>query len=678
MRKYINPDFKYFLHGGDYNPEQWVDDKTIWDEDMRLMKLANCNEMSVGIFSWAKLEPKEGVFDFAWMDEILDRIYEAGGRVFLATPSGARPRWMAEKYPEVLRVKNTGVRNSFGRRHNHCFTSPIYREKVAIMNEKLAERYDKHPAVIGWHVSNEYGGECYCPLCRKAFSKWLEKKYEGDINKLNYQWWTTFWSHTFDSFDQVDPPLPNGDDYMSLRLDWNRFVTDQTADFIRHEVSALRKYSQKPTTANFMYNFTQLNYSVLEKEIDFISWDSYPTWHIADGVKDNVRIGAEHSLNHDWFRSFKDKPFALMESTPSCTNWQDYAKLKRPGMHKLSALQAVAHGSDTVQYFQWRKSRGSTEKFHGAVVDHLGTENNRVFREVQQVGKTLIDINEVLGSMPSVSVALVWDVENDWAITACSGFRLKNKMYQETLFSFYFDLWSRGINVDVIDTTHDFSKYKLVIAPMLYMTSEKTIEKITSFVENGGTFVAGYMLGMVNENDLCYLKGFPGNGLKDVFGVWAEEIDTLYPNERNAIIANGKNYEVCDYCERLHPLNSAEVLGYYEKDFYANEPALIKNKYGKGTTYYIGARDTGALKHDLFTSILSSLDIKGEIDSLPYGVTCHTREDDDVLYLFVENYNSTPAKVDIGSNRFNLETKQTESGEITLEPYGVRIYKTTK
>ena len=201
MKQYMNENFKHFLHGGDYNPEQWIDTPEVWDEDMRLMQLANCNEMSVGIFSWAKLEPQEGVYDFSFLDTILDKIYAAGGRALLATPSGARPHWMADAHPEVLRVNERGEKMHFGVRHNHCPTSPYYREKVAQINAKLAERYGKHPAVIGWHISNEYGGRCYCPLCQEAFRGWLEKKYGGDLHKMNFEWWTTFWSHTYNSFD---------------------------------------------------------------------------------------------------------------------------------------------------------------------------------------------------------------------------------------------------------------------------------------------------------------------------------------------------------------------------------------------------------------------------------------------------------------------------------------------
>jgi beta-galactosidase len=229
---------------------------------------------------------------------------------------------MAEKYPEVLRVNQNGQRDEFGRRHNHCLTSPYYRKKVYEMNSILAKRYGKHPAVIGWHVSNEYNGKCYCPLCREAFTKWLEKKYEGDINKLNFQWWTTFWSHRFDDFSQVAPPLPHGDSYASLELDWRRFVSDQTQSFIANEIAGIREYSDLPTTINMM-PYQPINYPKIAKEIDAVSWDSYPGWHSPK----HLDIAPEIGFWHDFFRAMKQKPFLLMESTPSNVNWQEFNKL---------------------------------------------------------------------------------------------------------------------------------------------------------------------------------------------------------------------------------------------------------------------------------------------------------------------------------------------------------------
>ena len=405
MKKIIIDKYPHILHGGDYNPDQWQDSPEILEEDMRLMKKAGCNEMSMGIFAWSTLEPEEGVFDFSFLDKAMDDIYKAGGRVILATPSGARPAWMAQKYSEVLRVCEDGIRNEFGARHNHCYTSPIYREKVRIINEKLAERYCEHPALIAWHISNEYGGECHCPLCRAAFREWLKNKY-GSLEKLNHEWWTKFWSHTFTDWEQIVPPGPLGDTGLhGLTLDWKRFVTYQTTDFMKEEIKAVRKYSHNiPITSNLMGFYPGLDYRELSKELDFVSWDNYPEWQANSNDINTAKLAA---LTHDLMRSLKMQPFLMMESTPSLVNWQSYNKLKRPGVNELSSLQAIAHGSDSVLYFQWRKSRGSSEKFHGAVVDHEGSENTRVFREVAKLGKRLKGLDEIVGTVTVSDAAIL-------------------------------------------------------------------------------------------------------------------------------------------------------------------------------------------------------------------------------------------------------------------------------
>jgi len=280
-RKYATPAFPHLVHGADYNPEQWADTPEVWDEDMRLMQAANANEMSVGIFSWSVLEPREGEYDFSFLDTVLDKVYAAGGRVILATPSGARPHWMADKYPEVLRVTPTRQRMSFSTRHNHCMTSPVYREKVREMNTRLAARYGHHPAVIAWHLSNEYGGECYCPLCCAAFRNFLRERYDNDIEAVNRAWWTAFWSHRYDSFEQIDPPTPLTDTSIhGLNLDWKRFVTHQTRDFMEAEIAAVRTGNPDiPVTTNLMTGYYGLDYHKLSVPLDFVSWDSYPDWH---------------------------------------------------------------------------------------------------------------------------------------------------------------------------------------------------------------------------------------------------------------------------------------------------------------------------------------------------------------------------------------------------------------
>jgi len=674
---YINEKYPHFLHGGDYNPEQWIDDKSIWDRDMELMKEANINEMTVGIFSWAVLEPREGEFDFSFLDEIIDKIYKNGGRVVLATPSGARPHWMADKYPEVLRVNEHLQRRHFGSRHNHCYTSPVYREKVRIINKKLAERYGKHPAVVAWHISNEYGGECFCPLCEEAFRSFLRKRYDNDIEKLNRAYWSTFWSHHYDSFEQVEPPHALGEKSVhGLTVDWRRFVSKQTADFMRWETLPLREICPElPITTNMMPGVVRTNYYDMRDIVDVASWDSYPSWHAPESA-DDERTPCWNAFWNDFFRTLKQRPFMLMENCPGATNWKPFNKLKRPGMDRTAALQTIAHGGDTVQYFQFRKSRGSSEKFHGAVVDHVGTNETRVFKAVSEIGATLKTIDEVAGTMPRVRAAIIYDWDSRWAVDDAQFAQRENKKYNETCVAYYRPLWRNSVAVDIVSPHEDLSRYDLVIAPMLYMTDEDTINRLSSFVENGGTLYATYMLGMVNETDLCYLGGFPGGKLKDVFGIWNEEIDGLWPSERIRVATpDGGEYEGADVCEIVHA-RGAEVLATYASEFYAGTPAMTVNTYGKGKAYYQTFRDTGDFKDRMIGQIIDELGLERAVpEKMPKDVSAHKRFDGETTYLFVENYSDAPVS-DIRLDGVYTDMLTGEKCDaVSLDPFHTRIFK---
>ncbi|WP_348620043.1 beta-galactosidase [Paenibacillus polymyxa] len=674
------------LHGADYNPEQWQHYPEVLAEDIRLMKLAKCNVMSVGIFSWVSLEPEEGVFTFEWLDRILDSFAENGIYAFLATPSGARPAWMSQKYPEVLRVEANRVRNLHGFRHNHCATSPVYREKVRIMNTKLAERYANHPAVIGWHISNEFGGDCHCDYCQEAFRAWVQDKY-GTLDKLNHAWWTTFWSHTITDWSQVESPAPHGETQVhAMNLDWRRFVTDQTADFIKHEIVPLKAANPAiPVTTNLMEFFEGLNYWKFADLLDVISWDSYPTWHDREG--DDSRQAAKVAMMHDIIRSIKGgKPWMLMESTPSLTNWQDVSKLKRPGMHLLSSLQAVAHGSDTVQYFQWRKSRGSSEKLHGAVVDHVGHEHTRVFGDVTEVGKALEKLEEVIGTSVPAEAAVIFDWENRWGINDSQGPRNKGVKYEETAEAHYLALWEQGVPVDVIHMDADFSKYKLLVAPMLYMVRSGVGERIQKFVENGGIFVATYWSGIVDEHDLCFLGGFPGP-LRKTLGIWSEEIDGLHDHDRNHILPVEGNeldlqgeYEAVELCDLIHT-EGAEVLAVYGSDFYAGRPALTVNRLGQGKAYYIASRNIGLFHSHFYRSLIDDAGISKALNvKLPHGVNTAIRTDGVHDYIFILNFTHEPQKITLDGRTYAdmLENHAIEDGSVQLDAYAVKVLKTER
>lgn len=666
---------KKLLHGGDYNPEQWLDCPDILEKDLDMLTEAGCNVVTLGVFSWSTLEPEEGRFCFDWLENIINKLYERGISVILATPSGARPKWLADKYPEVLRVDSERKRALFGFRHNHCYTSPVYREKTAIINRKLAERFGNHPAVILWHISNEYGGECHCPLCQDAFRKWLKERYHT-IEELNKRWCTTFWSHTYNSFDQIESPSPIGETQLhALNLDWKRFVSYQTTDFIKAEIHALREGGSKlPTTANLMYYFNGLNYFELAKAIDVVSWDTYPTWH----KQEVIETAYDNGMCHDLMRSLKRKPFFQMESCPTSTNWQGISKLKKPGVLFAQSMQVIAHGGEGALYFQIRQSRGASEKFHGAVIDHYGGTDTRVFREVCHTGSALDKISELAGSNVKSAVALLYDWDSQWAMEDSQGPRNKGLHYKEALLKYYRGFRKLGLNVDLVDMTGDLTDYKILAAPMCYMFRNGFEEKVRKFVKNGGIFVATYWSGIVDDTDRCFLGGVP-HGLMDVLGIRSMEIDGLYDWEKNSLIPVSDNLlgldrtYTCKYLCDLVELRGAEAVMTYGDDFYAGYPALTVNAYGDGQAWYVAADAEKEFQVEFLRRIAEkagiSCGVEGEI---PEGLEITTRENSEATYYIYQNWGSQTVEIPLPKGEIQTLYGETEKG---LEPYGLAVLK---
>lgn len=680
--KNIYSNEKRLLHGGDYNPDQWLDYPDTLKDDLRLMKLANVNTMTVGIFAWSALEPTEGNYNFEWLDKIIDDVYNQGGRVILATPSGARPAWLSEKYPEVLRTNDRREKMLHGGRHNHCFSSPIYREKTQKMNYKLAERYGNHPALIMWHVSNEYSGDCHCELCQENFRDWLKNKYKT-IENVNKAWLGPFWSHTYTDWSQIESPSSIGENAVhGLNLDWKRFVTDQTIDFYENEAKPLRELTPNvPITTNFMADtddlipFQSLNYDKFSKHVDILSWDCYPAWH--NDWETTKDLATKVGFINDLYRSLKQQPFLIMECTPSGVNWHNVNKAKRPGMHTLASMQLLAHGSDSVLYFQWRKSRGSSEKFHGAVIDHDNSEENRVFKEVSQVGEILDKIKEIKGSMKQSKVAIIYDWENDWALKDAQGFGKESRRYPQTLQSHYKYFWDKNISVDVVTPQQDLSKYSLVVAPMMYMMTEETMDRFRDYVKNGGVLVGSYLSGLVNETDLTYLGGWPKT-LQETYGIDAKEIDTLYPKDKNSIKFGNESFEVVDYCTIIEA-KEAEVLAKYEEDFYKNTPAITKNNLEKGKAYFIGARTNQEFLSKFYDEIVKDLHINEVEDFISEGgISIQIRENKDAKYYFVMNFTEEEKNIGIKGSYLNLISGKMMERLNLMKPYDVYVLKKNK
>ena len=646
------------LYGGDYNPEQWLDRPDILEKDIAYLKLTHCNTVTLGVFSWAALEPEEGIFAFDWLGDMIDRLYRNGISTILATPSGARPRWLAGKYPEVLRTDARRVKQLFGTRHNHCFTSPVYREKISLLDRKLSERFGRHPGVILWHISNELGGECHCPLCQDAFRAWLRQRYDHDIDKLNRCWWTAFWSHTYRSFDEIESPSPIGEDQLQgLNLDWKRFVTDQTASFMRCEIEAVRAHSDLPVTANFMYYFKGLDYFTLAKDLDLVSWDSYPTWN----KKSLIETARENALWHDMMRSLKRRPFLLMESCPSSTNWQGVSKLKKPGILEAQMLQAIAHGADGSMYFQIRQSRGGPEKFHGAVIDHYGGADTRVMREAAAVGRKLALLGELEGTVTESRAAILYDWGSIWAMEDSQGPRNDGLHFKNLLLHFYHACRDNALDVDLLHedaALEDMLRYRILILPMAYQFRPGFAEKVRIFTERGGILVTTFWSGIAGETDLCFEGPVP-HGLTDVLGLRSAEIDGLYDWEENRLVPAGpeslceagsvySGTYTCRYLCDLVQLSGAEPVLVYEKDFYSGMPGLTVNTFGKGEAWYLASFAERSLYRDLLSHIMAKHGITPLAGGpVPPGleITSRIRRNgrETERYLIFQNFSDEPA-----------------------------------
>lgn len=435
------------LYGGDYNPEQWPEE--IWEEDMRLFKLAGIDEVTLNVFSWAALQPSEDTYNFEKLDKIMDLVEANGLKVFLATSTAAHPAWMAKRHPDILRTEFSGMKRKFGSRHNSCQNSPTYQKYSVLLAKKLAERYGERECVIGWHICNEYGGECYCENCEKQFRVWLKEKY-GTIEEVNKAWNTSFWGHTFYDWDEIVLPNmlsehfePDRTTFQGISLDYRRFNSEGMLKCYQAEAAAIRSVvPDAKITTNLMGFYKPLDYQMWAKSMDFISWDNYPA---------NEDPYSRIAMNHDLMRGIKGgQPFVLMEQTPSVTNWLAYNALKRPGVMRLWSYQAMAHGADAVLFFQMRRSIGACEKYHGAVIDHVGTENTRVFREISQLGKELQQLGDkTLGARSRAKAAILVDWDNWWAIEYSAG-PSRDLKYLDEVFLYYRALEEQNYAVDII------------------------------------------------------------------------------------------------------------------------------------------------------------------------------------------------------------------------------------
>jgi len=663
--------------GGDYNPEQWPE--AVWAEDHRLFDAARIDTLTVGVFTWALTQPAPDVYDFATLDRIVERAAAAGRAICMATGTGAHPAWLARSFPEVTRTDFEGRRHGYGQRHNSCPSSPVFRRLSAELARRLARRYAAVPAIVAWHVGNEFGGACYCDLCAAAFRDWLRRRH-GTLEALNAAWYTTFWSHRFSDWDEIEPPSaltehwrgPDHTAFQGITLDYRRFMSDaMLANFLDEKAAIRESIPDVPVTTNFMGMYRPIDYHRWAQHLDFASWDNYPP---DDGSP------AWMALAHDLMRGLKrGQPFWLMEQTPSVTACRDVNPLKRPGVMRLWSWQAVAHGADAVLFFQMRASRGASEKYHGAVIGHAGRDDTRVFREVAALGAELERLGgATLGARTPARVALLFDWDSWWALELSDG-PSRLVRYQRVVLAYYRALWELGVDVDVVPVTADLSRHDVVVAPALHLLKDDIARRLEAVADRGGSVVATFLSGRVDEDDNAFLMDVPGP-LGPLLGVRVDEWDARGPEVVNPVCLrlgdDRLEVESRLVFELVIP-RGAEVVGTYGADFYAGTAAVTRNRFGAGHGWYVATDLDQAGVSWVVRQALAAHGLTGRCADEPGVETAARVAPDGTRLLFVLNHAPEPVEVAAPAAGVDLLNGARLAGgdRLCLDAYGVVVLR---
>ncbi|WP_435613082.1 beta-galactosidase [Streptomyces sp. bgisy159] len=656
--------------GGDYNPEQWPE--SVWQEDVRLMREAGVTMVSVGIFSWALLEPAPGEYDFGWLDRIIGLLHDNGVRVDLATPTVAPPAWFYREHPGALPVTADGVRYEFGSRAAICHSNADYRAAAANITTELAERYGDHPALAMWHVHNEYGvpvSACYCDSCAAHFRRWLATTY-GTVDAVNDAWGTAFWGQRYADFGQINPPrLTPTVGNPGQALDYRRFAdATMRENFVAERDILHRLAPGVPVTTNFMTALSQcdsVDYWAWGREVDIVTNDHYL---ITDGRRTHVNL----AMAADLTRSVAGgAPWILLEHSTSGVNWQPHNPAKAPGQMARNSLAHVARGSEGAMFFQWRQSRRGAEKFHSAMVPHGGTDT-RVWREVVELGAGLDSLSAVRGTRTEADVAVLWDWQSWWAQNLAWR-PSEDADPRERADAFHEALYDRHLTVDFAHPEADLCAYPLVVVPALYLMTKAAGDNLRAYVENGGTLVVSYFSGIVDEHDAVHEGAYPGP-LREVLGLSVEEFSPLLPG-RNVRVTGPDGAELGGdvWTEFVVP-RGAESVWRYADGPTAGHPAITRHRLGEGIAWYVSTR-LGREGLDVLLGRAAEDARLAPRADLPHDVEVVVRSGESGRFLFAVNHTGADAKVPLDTPGTELLTGEPAAGRLAVPAGAVRVVR---
>jgi beta-galactosidase len=661
------------VYGADYNPEQWP--REVWDEDVRAMREAGVNIVSLAIFSWARIQPTADSWDFGWLDDVMDLLHANGIDVDLATATASPPPWLSAAHPEILPVNRLGETLWPGARQQWRPTSPVFREHALRLVRAMAQRYADHPALVAWHISNELGCHNvydYSDDAARAFRDWLRARYTS-LDRLNEAWGTAFWSQHYSEWEQILPPrLAPSHPNPTQQLDFKRFSSDALKDYLRAERDLLLQITPDvPITTNFMImgESKPMDYADWAPEVDFIANDHYvlPGPQALDELSFSANLTGNIAGGHPWF---------LMEHSTSAVNWQPINVAKKPGELARHSLTHVAHGADAVCFFQWRQSAAGAEKYHSAMLPHAGTGSS-LFRDVVALGRHLDALAPVVGSVRTpAEVAILFDWPSWWASEADSHPTSQLRYKQEAL-DWYSALLELGVRADVVPVGTPLDGYRVVVAPVLHVVPAELAETLTRYVSDGGNLVTTYFSGIVDEEDHIWLGGYPG-ALRDLLGIRIEEFGPLLEGERVELDNGTAGSLWTDRIDLIDP--QVQIIASYKTGDQAGRPAITRRALAGGSATYVSTR---LGRHDLqpvLEELLGSAGVAGELpDDLRGRVELAIRRNDDADFWFLINRTDEPVDLATIDGDLLVNSRAAEShGSLGLAPRAVAVVRTSR